>query len=827
MIHITPINNLWGEEFQVLETPHNNKEVIKKTKVKKQIKITTEKQIKSKKVSTEEKMILIEEDVNRILGAYKEDTQTIESYGEFVSYIDTCIKNNVMSIDTETDNSLNTFDCKIMGLCLYTPGQKNAYIPINHIDRFTNNKFNWQVTEEQIKEQLNRCSNVFKIFHNAVFDIEVIKQACGIKLYADWDTMVGAQLLDENEPKGLKMQYKLHINPDQDKYDIEHLFKGLPYEIFDPKLFALYAATDAYETYKLYEYQKKEFEKPGMENVYNLFKTIEIPILDVVVDMELEGIEVDLDYAKKLSEIYHKKSDEVQVKVDNELNRLKPIIDQWRTTPEANKPCIGKTGKEGKSKNQQLADPPELSSPTQMAILLYDILKVPIVDKKAPRGTGADILKELSKTIPLCAILDEKRGYDILINTFIDKIPEIIQKDGKVHARFNTCGTATGRFSSDKPNMQNIPSHSKDIRLIFKAPNGYSISGADFSGQEMRVLASAANDEEMLSAYRNNQDIYAKVASLVYKNDYMDNLEFRPDTGEKQPEGKARRSSAKTVALGLNYGMSTISLAERLGESVEEAQKVVDGYYGGLKGVKKYTDESQAMLKKFGYVTDLWGRRRHIPDATLPEYEFVSKLNSNKFNPLLFSADVVDNKTMGLIQKYKEQLKCVKWKKDRDLIIEDAKSNGIEIKNNNGFISRALRQCLNARIQGSSASMTKLAMIMAHNDKELNDLGFKLIFTVHDEFAGIVPKENAQRAGERLGEIMVEAAEVKCGNVPWKVDPYVVSRWYLDEIYAEVINDYDKLKDISKVIEKYPSISPKYVEMMCNGNFDVNLYEDI
>lgn len=869
--------SLWGEELSFEETPLQNKELLKKASTKKEIK-TTEKQLKSKKVSTEEKMILIEEDVNRILGKFKDNTETIETYKDFTEYIDRCISNKVISIDTETNNTLNTFDCKLMGLCLYTPGQKNAYIPTNHINRVTGNKLVSQVTEEQIKEQLSRLDGVFKIFHNATFDIEVIKTTCDIKLKADWDTMVGAQLIDENEPKGLKAQYKLHIDPDQDKYDIEHLFKGLPYEIFDPKLFALYAATDAYETYKLYEYQKKYFERPENKEVYDLFKTIEIPILDVVVDMELRGIEVDLDYAKRLSKVYHEKSDEVQERVDAELERIKPLIDAWRLTPEANdkgapkgwkiedrwfagsglstatgikRVFIDPEGKEhetlpdgrrgSKSKSEQLADPPELGSPTQMAIILYDVLKSPVVNPKTPRGTGADILKELANKVPLCKLLDEKRGYDILINTFIDKMPEVIQKDGRVHARFNTCGTATGRFSSSEPNLQNIPSHAKDIRGIFKATKGYSICGSDYSAQEPRSTATLSGDKNMIGAYEEGKDLYAVIASKCYHNDYWDNLEFN-EKGVYQPDGANRRSKAKTILLGITYGMGSTTLAERMNLSKEEAEKIIEDFYKGFPGVKKLTDDSQQMLRTKGYVTDMFGRRRHIPDATLPRYDLKLVNKTSVFNPFLHSVSKLDSKTEQLINSYREELENATWKKDKDLIIDRAKKDGITVKDNNGFINRSLRQCLNARIQGTAASMTKLAMIMVHNDKELNDLGFKLLVTVHDEMFGECPTENSERCGERLCEVMVEAAKVRCSVVPWKCDPYIVKHWYADNLSAVVLKDYNKLVNgdrekgtdpidpeiaMAKVKEKYSAVNPKYVEMMCNEKFDCNLYEDI
>ena len=344
----------------------------------------------------------------------------------------------------------------------------------------------------------------------------------------------------------------------------------------------------------------------------------------------------------------------------------------------------------------------------------------------------------------------------------------------------------------------------------------------------MRALASLANDKAMIEAYENNVDIYATVASLIYKNKVEDNLEFRPITGELQPEGKVRRANAKTVALGLNYGMSTKSLAERLNESVEEAQKVVDGYYSGLAGVKKYTDASQQMLKEKGYVTDAYGRRRHLPDGQLPEYEIKPLFNTvTEFNPLIGAIPHNDSKVENLIKSYQDRLSKATNYRDRMSLIDAAKKDNLEVKNNSGFISRAMRQCLNARIQGTSASMTKLAMIMARNDPELKKLGFRLLVTVHDEMYGEAPKENSEKVAKRLSEVMNEAARTKCDRVPWKTDPYVVSRWYADEFSAEVLKDYLKSKDLDKIKNKYSYINPIYIEQMCNETFDPNSSEEI
>ena len=835
---MTVIESLWGSDFDIKED--DVKAILSKTRNKKSLDdAPIEKKLKSKIVSTDEKIRLIEADVDKILGKYKDDVETIRDINTFTNYIDKAIENGIIAIDTETNNTLDTIECKLMGLCLYTPGMKAAYIPVNHINKDTSELLKDQISECDINLQLQKLiSNDVKcIYHNASFDIEVLYSTCNIMLPVYWDTLVGAKLLDENELAGLKHQYRLHIDRDQEKYDIEHLFKGLPYEIFEPELFALYAATDSLITYRLYEYQLNEFEKEENEDIYSVLKTIEIPIIPVIVGMELRGISVDLEYAKKMSELYHKKSDEIQNELSVELEKLRPQIEAWKLTPEANQKQTGKTGKLGKSKVEQLADPIELGSPTQLAILLYDILKVPVVDKKTPRGTGTAILEELANKVSICKVMLKKREVDILINTFIDKIPEFVKKDGKVHPRFNSMGTVTGRFSSNEPNMQQIPSHSKSIRMMFKADEGYSLSGADFSGQEMRILASAANDKEMIDAYNNKQDIYAKVASLVYHNDIEDNLEFRPSTGELQPEGKERRSNAKMVALGLNYGMSTRTLSERMGLSIEDAQKVVDGYYNGLVGVKEYTDESSKMLKEKGYVTDLWGRRRRIPDAQLEDYEIKpdSRFEAYDFNPLIGAENHTNKLFETKVEKYREKLSKAKWKKDSDAIIRQAQAEGLVIRNNKGFISRALRQCLNARIQGSAASMTKRAMILIDNDKELNDLGFKLLVTVHDEVFGTCPRENSEKVAERLSQVMIDAANERCSNVPWKCDGYVVSRWYEDECSAEVLKDYnnlikkgvDELKALQDIKNKYSMIKEEYVEQMCKGEYEINVHEDI
>lgn len=472
-------DSLWGEEFSVPTKPDVQKILNKVTNPKK-VTVTKEVNLKSKKLSLDEKLQIIKMTVLKILGVYKENTVVLRTKEELQDYIDCAIKNGIIAVDTETNNSLDPITCKLMGACIYTPGKKNAYIPINHIDPNTGERLTWQLTEEDIKEQLGRLTNTKVVMHNGKFDYQVIKCTCGLKLTVFWDTLIGSRILNEDEPAGLKYQYIQKIDSTIEKYDIEHLFAGIEYAVVDPYLFALYAATDAFMTYRLYEWQKGQFEAPGNDALYRLFLEVEMPVMEVAAEMELTGVSIDKDYAERLSKKYHKKLASVDKKIEEELIKLSSIISEWRKTPDATYKSTKKDGAFNKSKSEQLSDPVNVGSPLQLAILIYDVLKHPVVDTKSPRGTGEDILTKID--LPICKCILEKRGIEKLLGTYIDKLPTCVsEKDGKLHAHFNQVGTDTGRFSSSDPNLQNIPSHEKAIRLMFTASPGNVFVGSDFS----------------------------------------------------------------------------------------------------------------------------------------------------------------------------------------------------------------------------------------------------------------------------------------------------------------------------------------------------------
>lgn len=803
--------SLWGDEFEVPSTKKEVKKVAKKVSSPKDPKVETRKAMKSKTVSTFDKLQLIYEEVNRVLGGYTSNTKVITSKDELSQYIDEAIRNGIIAIDTETNNSLEPLTCLLMGACIYTPGQLSAYIPVHHTQPDTDILIENQLTESDIKEQFERLYNTKILMHNGKFDYEVIKCTCNCVLNIYWDTEIAARILDENELAGLKKQYILHIDSTQEKYDIEHLFQGIPYAYVKPEIFALYAATDAYITYRLYEWQKEQFNKPGNEKLFDLFMNVEMPIVPVCAEMELYGIEIDKEYAKRLSNKYHKKVDEVNAKIDAELSKYSDKISAWRLTKEANyKERNSKPNKTGeftykKSKNEQLENPPQLNSPTQLAILLYDILGTPAQDKKSPRGTGEEILQKIN--LPICDLILEKRGLEKLIGTYIDKIPECVNsKDNRLHAHFNQLGAGTGRFSSSNPNLQNIPSHVKEIRLMFRASDGDVFVGADFSQQEPRLLSAYSNDDTMIDAYKQNKDLYATIAAGVYKNDYWDNMEHRQD-GTPNPEGKKRRSNCKSLLLGIMYGRGAPSIAEQIHSTVEEAQQIINDFYKQFPKVKEWTEKTEKDAKVTGYVEDLWGRRRRLPDILLPKYTVKSTKTSTEFNPILYTLGKVNNSSAALVESYKKKLSKVKSRNDYQKIQQEAERDGIYIVDNGAFISQAERQCVNARIQGGAASMTKVCMRKVFDDEELNRLGAKLVLQIHDEVIVECPKQNAEAVMSRLTYVMKTSVADKV-QVPFKCDGYIVNCWYEDD-FGDILK-----QELQKLIESGTSKEESFSKLL-------------
>ena len=783
------IKSIFGEEYDIEEESVDKvKDIVKKAKAVNTAEASVEKQLKSNKLSLEDRLRLIRDQVYEVLKKQKNNVSVITTREALHNYISGAIAFGKIAIDTETNNSLDPLTCKLMGPCFYYPGDKQVYVPINHVNIHTNERLTDQLTEQDIKEELQRLveAKTFIIMHNGKFDYQVIKCTCDVVLPIDFDTMIAAKLINENEPASLKEQYHLHIDPEQEKYSITHLFRNIKYEQVDPKLFALYAATDAYDTYKLYEWQLKILESVEYVRVYKLFNEVEIPCIPVVAEMELNGVCFDTAYADRLKVKYEKILAEIDEKINKELENNQDKILAWRLSPEANE----KVGK--KTKAEQLETPINLASPAQLAILLYDILKIGIIDKDSPRGTGEEVLSKVN--LPICKLLLERRGVVKLLDAFILSLPkEVNPKTGRIHCNFNQYGAATGRFSSSEPNLQQIPSHEKSIRMLFRAAPGKVLIGSDFSQQEPRLLSFFSRDENMINAYRQGKDLYATIAMGVYNLPYWDCMEHTEDGGPN-PEGKKRRQSVKAILLGIMYGRGAAAIAEQIHGTIEEAQKIVDDFYKSFPKVKTWMDKLQTNLKATNYVEDFYGRRRRLFEINLPPYEVKyldeAKIETKNFNPFLCCLNKKQDDTK--IQYYQKACIGLRSNKEYSKLRDQAKGDGINIIANTGKIAQAERQCVNAAIQGSAATMTKIAMNKIYRDPELNKYGFKLLIGVHDELIGEVDKDYTQQAADRLTYIMKTCVE-DIVDVPFKCDADICEAWYTNDYHDVVLEEYEDL----------------------------------
>ena len=714
-----------------------------------------------------DKINTINAEVHKYLGKFKNKIKVIYTKRELAELIDLAIANGIISIDTET-TSLDPITCELVGVCLYTPTSFYTYVPVGHRSYITDNRIDEQITIEDLKEELERLVNVKQIYHNAKYDIRVLHWQLGIDFQPYWDTMIAAKLLNENESMALKYQYAKYIEKSSKDYDFDTLFKGIDFRNVPIETAAMYAGADPYITFKLYEFQKQFIGTEKYKGITNVFFNIEMPLIPVIADMENTGICIDREYANMLSLEYHQKLDECEKKVYEEINKYAENINDYIN----NNP------------NNKLSNPISISSPTQLAILLYDILKVNVVDKEKPRGTGEEILLKIDN--PICKAVLEYRGIAKLINTYIDKLPNTTNpKTGKIHASFNQYGADTGRFSSSDPNLQNIPSHDKRIRKMFVASEGCVLVGSDFSQQEPRTLAEFSQDENMIDAYVSGKDLYATIASKIYNVPYEDCLEFYFENGKKtdkvNPEGKKRRTSCKSVLLGIMYGRSAASVAEQMGISTRAAQEIIDNFYKEFPKVKKWMDESVSFARDNGYVETLWGRKRRLPDMQKPLYEFESVSSKPKnFNPLFDDVEIYDDNE-DVIQYYKDKIYSCKNFRDKMYIKQQALKDGIKIIDNGGYISEATRQCVNSRIQGSAADMTKIAMSNIWRNADLNRLGFKILLTVHDEIIGECPIENAKEVAYILTSEMIDSAKSKV-SVPMKCDAEITKAWYGEAI---------------------------------------------
>lgn len=526
----------------------------------------------------------IRQDIADHLEYKKDKFEFVTDPKRLEEYIDNANKFGKIAIDTET-TGLNPMVVDIVGFSMYFPGETAIYVPINHEDYLTGNRLVNQMTKDQIAPILKKLTALI-IWHNAPFDIRIFKHTMGVKLTCWWDTQSAACIIDENESHKLKDLHSKYISHVSEQTFAEY-FKNIKYQLVPIELAYMYAANDAIDTWELYDFQYNQQGLNEQSDMWWLFRNIEIPMVEVIIELEDNGVYVDMNKLNEFKTEYHGKLDKALEECYEEIAKIQGKIDTYVLDhPET-----------------KLKQPINIGSASQLAILFYDVLGVkPFKDKKA-RAMDEDVMDMLSKTYPLAAKITDYRKAQKITSTYVDNIYEIVHTDGRVHTGFNSNGAVTGRMSSREPlNLQNIPARGpgkklrqmyagqtvyrnvvirqdnayicdrceevqlndgswiwaelltqndilsngeivkdvivKDFKVlvgvrddidgILNARTVYIIQGSDYSAQEPRLLSQLCADEGMLQAYRDGKDLYVEIAAISFHRPYKMCLEHFP-----------------------------------------------------------------------------------------------------------------------------------------------------------------------------------------------------------------------------------------------------------------------------------------------------------
>lgn len=492
---------------------------------------------------------------------------TIDQLTSFVSSVK---ENEWLSVDLET-TSINPMVAEIVGFSFSMKKDTGVYVPIHFKDKKDNlfGDDDLQTAIDILKPILEN-PDIPKTGQNIKYDALIMKRY-GINLDGiAFDTMIAAHLISPNA-----RSYKL------DNLSISHLnYKMVPIKdligsgknqiTMDQVTLediSFYAAEDADVVIELTEIFLKELKT---QKLYNYFMAIEIDLLPVLIDMQFNGIFVDKDYLAI-------RSDEIGIKIDALHNEITKLADQDFN----------------------------VNSSQQLAQILFDKLELPMIKK---RSTAEAVLSELKHKHELPKLVLEYRKLFKLKNTYLDPIPTNINSiSNRVHSSFNQTMTATGRLSSSSPNFQNIPIRTedgKDVRKAIRAQSSdYQIFSADYSQVELRVMAHLSQDEALIQALNNGEDIHTFTAKNIFSIDKDEDV---------LPE---MRRTAKIVNFGIMYGAGPFRLSQELDVPFGEAKKIKDAYFNKYKGIEDYIAKSKLLIKSEKSVQTLLGRKRAVWDS--------------------------------------------------------------------------------------------------------------------------------------------------------------------------------------------------------------------
>jgi DNA polymerase-1 len=521
--------------------------------------------------------------------------------------VNNLLQQRVVCFDTET-TSLNELEAELVGMSFSYKEGLAYYIPLSE------DKGEVLQTLEIFRPFFEK-EDLLKVAHNIKFDYKILKQYNITVKGAMFDTMIAHYLLSPDGRHGMDYLSEVYLN--YKPVSIETIIgkKGKNQGTFrdaDLRTQTDYAAEDADVTFQLYELFAPQLKK---ENLEDLFFKIEMPLMEVLAKMELEGISLDEKWLAQES-----------IDLENDLRELESKIFEF-------------SGEEF-----------NMNSPKQLGEILFEKMQLDPKAKKTKTGqyaTSEDVLQKLSSKHEIIKYILEYRTYQKLKSTYVDALPSQIDKDERVHTNFSQTTAATGRLASVNPNLQNIPIRTlrgQQIRGAFVSGEGKKIISADYSQIELRLIAEISGEDNMIKAFQDGEDIHASTAAKLFKIPL-------------EEVSKTQRSQAKTVNFGIIYGQGAFALAEQTGLSRSEAKQMIEAYFETYPKLKEYMAEQVKKAREIGYVETILGRKRHLKDINSGNFVVRGHAERNAVNaPVQGSAaDVVKMAMIKINQQLEEQ----------------------------------------------------------------------------------------------------------------------------------------------------------------------------
>ena len=537
------------------------------------------------------------------------DYKLVENDADIKSLVDLLCKQKQFVFDTETTN-IDVYSAELVGLSFAIKAHEAWYLSMPAEREACQKKL-------ELLRPLFENEGIQKIGQNLKYDISMLAQY-GISVKGPmFDTMLAHYLLEPEQRHNMDYLAEVYLNyltiPIEDligKGRQQRTMREVPVEQVKE-----YAAEDADITLQLYEKLMPLLKENGVEK---LFYEIEMPLVPVLSRMEANGVKIDTENLQQISEEFGK-----------EIRKIEEQIYQAAGTPF------------------------NIASPKQLGEILFEKLKIDEKAKKTKTGqyaTGEDVLQKLSHKHPIIQMILDYRSFTKLKSTYLDALPALVNpKDGLIHTSYNQAVTATGRLSSNNPNLQNIPVRTekgREIRRAFvpRSPQ-YTLLAADYSQIELRIIAHLSQDPAMVNDFNLGHDIHAATAAKVF------HVPMEQVT-------KEQRSRAKAVNFGIIYGMSAFGLAERMELSRSEAADIIKKYFEEYAGIKEYMNRSIALARERGYAETILGRRRYLRDINGANSVVRGFAERNAINAPIqgSSADMIKIAMIGIHQEL-ERLK--------------------------------------------------------------------------------------------------------------------------------------------------------------------------